>query len=152
MKNGFLDLENVCNEEITKIHKTQSAVPSKSSKHGSSVKLWKMDSLTSTYVMKKLRKSIRPNPQYPSGPSKPGSWPGFSKSSKHGSSEKLWKMDSLTPKTYVMKEITKIHKTQSSVPFKDLQNRKLTWIFEVIQTWVAPWNYEKWIPWPRKRI
>ena len=31
-------------------------------------------------------------------------------------------------------EITKIHKTQSSVPSMDLQNRKLTWIFEVIQT------------------
>ena len=76
--------KNVCNEEITKIHKTQSSVPSrtcktgswpgfsKSSKNGSSMKLWKMDSLTpKTYVVKKLRKSIRPNHQYPQGPAKP---------------------------------------------------------------------------------
>ena len=84
MKNGYIDLENVCNEEITKIHKTQSSVPSstcktgswsrfsRSSEHGSSDKLPKMDFLTpKTYVVKKLRKSIRPNHQYPQAPAKP---------------------------------------------------------------------------------
>ena len=34
-KNGFLDLENVGNEEISKIYKTQSSVPSRTYKTGS---------------------------------------------------------------------------------------------------------------------
>jgi hypothetical protein len=63
-ENGFL--ENVENDEITKIHKTQSSVPSstcktgswlgfsRSPEHGSFVKLRKMDSLTTiTFLMVK---------------------------------------------------------------------------------------------------
>ena len=150
MKNGFLDPENVCNGEITKIHKTQSSVPSstcktgswpgfsKSSKQGSSVnyKLWKMDSMTpNTYVMKKLRKSIRPNHQYPQEPAKPEVDMDFRS---HPSRVVSWyyqKMDSLTPKNVCNEEITKIHKTQSSVPSSTWKTGSWPGFFEVIQTW-----------------
>ena len=58
-KNRFIDIENVRNEKVTEIHKTQSTVPwstsetgslpgfSRSPEHGSFVKLREIDSLAS---------------------------------------------------------------------------------------------------------
>ena len=60
-----------------------------------------------------------------------GNLPRFSKSPEHGSSVGLSSMDSWTSKTWIVKKFRKIIKQNHQY----LLNRKLTWNFEVTQTW-----------------
>ena len=130
-KNGFLDLENVGNEEISKIYKTQSSVPLRTYKtgswpgfsrlpeHNSFVKLQKNGFLDLENVGKEeISKIHKTQSSVPLRTCETGSWPGLSRSLKHGSFVKLQKNGFLDLENVGNEEISKIHKTQSSVPLR----------------------------------
>ena len=114
VSNGFLDLANMNTEEISKIHKTELSVPSSTSctgswpgfsrspKHGSSVEMSAMDSLTSkTYIIKRSCEEMNSYDSFwdtiitmSSNTSFTGSWSGFSRSTELASSVCLSPLDS----------------------------------------------------------
>ena len=143
MKNRFLDIENVRNEKITEIHKTQLTVSwstsetgswlgfSRSPEHVSFVKLREIDSLTSkTLGVKKLRKSMRPNRQYLWVPAKPEVDLEFQS---HPEITVVWNYDKQIPWHRNSKEWRNYWNPKDSIDstLEYLRNRKLTWIFEV---------------------
>ena len=109
----------------------------RSLKHGSSVEISAMDSLTpKTWIVKKFQKSIRHIHQYLRVRLEPEVLPRFLRLPKHGSSVEISAMDSLTSKTWIVWKFQKFTRQNHQY----LSNRKLTWIFEITQTWYLSRN------------